>query len=295
MKGLNNLRRVLLLIGLILTGVWCKKQAVFVYSRLGGAVLLPCSDLVSPDCSLISWTFWSPGKGGQVQYTQEVSRGQVSTDSDKSSRMSVTSNCSLHLRDLRVSDAGSYVCLKNGKSITDVYLSLLTISALSKITDLQPGGNLILSCILLTYYDAGSCKSYSSVFSLSWATEDGSVLPGESRYELIGHTRCNITLVTKLQREDNNRKWRCQVNTTEHSRAAFQDFTSAFLFQNPSTAQTRIPSPPGDCEVQLPVSRIVLCVALPVMVIIVGFFTWRGDRERATTSAAGFQLREISC
>lgn len=148
------------------------------YSRLGGDTLLPCTDLVSSDCALVSWTFY---KGGQVRYTEEVSGGQVRADSDKSSRMSVTSSCSISLRHLRVNDAGSYVCLKQGEAITDVYLSLLTITSPSTITELQPGGNLTLSCILFTYYDAGSCK-YSSVFNLSWAAEDGTLLPKDSRY-----------------------------------------------------------------------------------------------------------------
>ncbi|XP_039986668.1 uncharacterized protein LOC120791896 [Xiphias gladius] len=291
MKGMKNPMRHLLLTSLLLTGVWCEKDAVFVYSRLGGGILLPCTNLVSPDCSLISWTFYS---GRQISYTQIVIGGRISANSDKSTRMSVTSDCSLRLHDLSSDDAGSYVCQKHENTITNVYLSLLAVTALSKITDLQPGGNLILSCILFTYYDAGSCKSYSNVFSLNWATEDGTVLPKESRYELIGNNCCNITLVTKLRREDNNRKWRCQVNTTEESRTVFQDFTSAFLFHNPSTAQNPILSSAMDCPVQLPISRIVLCVALPVLVIIVGFFTWRGDHKRPKTSAAGFELQEFS-
>uniref|UniRef100_A0A3Q3K9Q8 Immunoglobulin V-set domain-containing protein n=1 Tax=Monopterus albus TaxID=43700 RepID=A0A3Q3K9Q8_MONAL len=267
---------------------WCAKGA-FVYSRVGGDTLLPCTGLVSADCSHIFWTFY---KGGQVRYTQEVSWGQVRAESDKSSRMSITSNCSLHLRDLRIDDAGSYVCLHQGQTITDVYLSLLTITSVSRITDLQLGGNLILSCILFTYYDAGSCKSYSSAFSLSWVAKDGTSLATDSRYELTGQTRCNITLVTKLQMEDNNRKWRCQVNTTETSRAAFQDFTSTFLFQNPPIVQSLTPSAAMHCPVHLPISRIVLCVALPVMVIIVGLFTWRNDRKRAKKTAASVKFRE---
>lgn len=291
MTDMKNPVRALLVVGLLLTGVRCKKDALFVYSRLGGDALLPCTNLVSPDCSFISWTFY---KGGQVQYTTEVSRGQVSEDSDKANRMSVTSNCSLSFCDLKVNDAGSYVCLLRDKSVINVYLSLVTITTFSSIADLQPGGNLTLNCILFTYYDAGSCKSYSSnVFNLSWVSEDGSQLTKDSR--LTGHSRCNITLVTKLQKEDNNRKWRCQVSTTESSRAAFVDFTSSFLFQIPPTAQIQSPeSGRAECSVHLPVSRIVLCVALPVMVLIVGFFTWRGDRKRAKTSAAGIELQEFS-
>ncbi|KAI3353684.1 hypothetical protein L3Q82_004831 [Scortum barcoo] len=289
----KTLMRVLLLISLLRKGVRAAKGTVFVSSRLGGDALLPCADLVSPDCSSISWTFF---KGGNVRYSEEVKGGEVKANSDKSSRMSVTSGCSIGLRDLRVDDAGSYVCLQEGKTVANVYLSLLTITSPSIVTDLQPGGKLTLSCILFTYYDAGSCKSYSSTFNLSWVAEDGTALPRDSsysnqRYELIVHTRCNITLVTNLRQEDNNRKWRCQVNNTENSRAAFLVFTSTFLFDDPPTTR---PSPVTvDCAVQLPISRIVLCVALPVMVLIVGLFTWRGDRKRAKMSAAGIELHEV--
>ncbi len=110
------------------------------------------------------------------------------------------------------------------------------------------------------------------------------------RYELIDRTsRCNITLATTLQRQDNNRKWRCQVNTKDSSRVMSLDFTSTFLFDSP--AQDLLPSASFDCAHPLPVSRILLCVALPVMVIIVGCF--RGDCKRAKTSAANIELQEI--
>ncbi|XP_035536067.1 uncharacterized protein LOC118341799 [Morone saxatilis] len=290
MTTMKNLKRVVLLTCLLLTGVRCKKDAEFVYSRLGHSTLLPCTKLVSSDCSLISWTFY---KGGQVLYTL-VSDGQLNADSDKASRMSITSNCFLSISDLRVEDAGSYVCLKRGNAITDVYLSLLTITSLSTITNLQPRGNLTLNCVLFTFYDAGSCK-YSSGFNLSWANENGTMLLKDSRYELIGHTRCNITLITNLQADDNNRKWRCQVTTQENNRAAFLDFTSTFLFENHPTDQSVIHSAATDCPVHLPISRIALCVALPVMVIIVEFFTRRGNQRRTKASAADIELQEMNC
>ncbi|XP_005474921.1 uncharacterized protein LOC102082482 [Oreochromis niloticus] len=281
--------RVLLLTSLLLTGARCKKN-VFMYSTVGGDALLPC--MASSDCSAISWTFFN--KGTDVRFVHEVVNGKVTADSDKSSRMTFTSNCSISLRNLRVRDAGSYVCLKNDQPVTDVYLSLLTISSFSTFTDLQPGGILTLTCIFFTYYDAGSCKSYSkSVFGLSWVDEDGRKLPNNSRYNLNGHTRCNITLVTKLQKEDNNRRWRCLVNTTESSRAVFLDFRSAFLFQN-NDDDSLNPSVTAMCQVKLPISRIVLCVALPIMVTIVAFFTWKSDRERAKASAESFMLHEIN-
>nr|XP_046244247.1 uncharacterized protein LOC124058759 isoform X2 [Scatophagus argus] len=288
---MTDMHTFLLLTCLLLTGIRCEKDSVFVYSRLGGEVILPCTKPVSRDCSLISWTFYI---GGQVRYTVEVSRGQVRMDSDKSSRMSVTSNCSLSLRDLRVDDAGSYVCLLDRQPVTDVYLSLLTITSLSTITELQPGGTLSLNCILFTYYDVGSCKPYSSTFNLSWVAEDGTQLPDDSRYELIGHTRCNITLVTNLGREDNNRKWRCQVNTKDNSRVSFLDFTSTFLFDGPPSNQSLVSSSVSDRLVHLPISRIMLCVALPLMAFIVAVVTRREDRQKAKTSAAAIELQEVN-
>lgn len=114
------------------------------------------------------------------------------------------------------------------------------------------------------------------------------------RYNLTSHTRCNITLVIKLQKDDNNRRWRCLVNTTENSRAVFLDFRSAFLFQNNDDDDSLNPSVTAMCQVKLPISRIVLCVALPIMVTIVAFFTWKSDRERAKASAESFMLHEIN-
>ncbi|XP_026231208.1 uncharacterized protein LOC113172451 [Anabas testudineus] len=292
MTRVKDVLGVLLLSSLLHSGVRCKKDAQFVYSTLGGSALLPCTNLVSPDCALISWTFY---KGGD-RYIHEVSEGQVVAGLEKSNRMSVTSNCSLHLRDLRVDDVGSYGCVHHVDVVTDVYLSVLTITSPSKLTDLQPGGNLSLSCILFTYYDAGSCKSYSSVFSLRWMDEDETPLSRNGRYEIRGQSRCNITLVTKLQGEDSNRRWRCQVITSENRRAVFQDFRSIFLFQNPPTVPNLTPSAAMHCPVELPISRIVLCVALPIMVFIVGLFTWRTDRKHlAKTSAADIELQQMNC
>lgn len=113
------------------------------------------------------------------------------------------------------------------------------------------------------------------------------------RYELTVYNHCNITLVTKLRREDNNRRWRCQVNTRENSTVVFLDLMSAFLFEDPPPVPTAGCSDCSGCS-YLPISRIVLCVALPVMVLIVGFFTWKADRKRAKTSAAGIELWEVS-
>ncbi|XP_038144410.1 uncharacterized protein LOC119785723 isoform X1 [Cyprinodon tularosa] len=289
MMGLSILKQFVVLAILLHTGVR-SKDSVFVYSRLGGDALLPCTKTTSADCSTVTWTFF---KGGKVRYTAEVSGGKINLDSDKASRMTIMPNCSIVLGDLIREDAGSYVCLENGTPISDVYLSLLSISSASSITELQPGGNLILTCILFTYYDAGSCKSYSNVFRIHWLDKDGKQLPqNDRRYKLIENTRCNITLVTTLQMEDNNRKWRCQVDTSENKTAAFLDFKSSFLFLHGNTEQTVQPMVIEERRAELPISRILLCASLPLMVCIVGLFTWKQDRKKTKTTAV-IELQEV--
>ncbi|MEQ2264564.1 hypothetical protein XENORESO_012648 [Xenotaenia resolanae] len=291
MMSFQILTRVLLFSSLFQTGVRSVKDSVFVYSRLNGDTLLPCNKLASADCSAITWTFF---RGGQVRYSEEVIRGQVNLNSDKFNRISIMSNCSLVLHDLIVEDAGSYVCLENQEPVSDIYLSLLSISSVSPITELRPGGNLILTCILFTYYDAGSCKSYSNVISIYWLDQDGKQLPKDKRrYMLTENTRCNVTLATTLQTEDNNRKWRCQVDTKKNKKVAFLDFKSSFLFQNDHKDQIVQPSVTKEDPVELPISRIVLCVLLPLMVCIVGFFTWKSDQKKAKTSAAVIELQDF--
>ncbi|XP_068173656.1 uncharacterized protein [Antennarius striatus] len=266
-------RNRLLLLCCLLTGVACVEE-VFMYTRLGDGIVIPCAKLVSSDCSFISWFFYR-SKG--IQYTQLVNRGLVKAGSDKASRLSVTTNCSISLRQLQVNDAGSYVCKRDKEYFGDIYLSLLSITSPSTVTDLQPGGNLSLNCILYTYYDAGSCK-YSSMLKLSWMDEDGMVLQTGSRYQLIGHSHCHVTLVTTLQREDNSRRWRCQVITEEDVRV-FLDFMSIFLFEDPLSDQKKI-LPSSDCPTHLPITRILFCVTLPALVVIMWMLTWRRDRTR---------------
>ncbi|KAM9317863.1 uncharacterized protein KZ484_022291 [Pholidichthys leucotaenia] len=288
MEGSGTLLRLLLL-HLIFTGVR-SDPGVFVYYNLGGSALLPCSSLPSSfsSCSSVSWTFY---RGGQVIFTWVVEGGQVRTDTDKYGRLSVTSSCSIRIRDLREEDAGSYVCRVEKHSDANVYLSLLSISSDSSVMELRPGGTLLLTCILFTYYDAGSCKnSYSSsIFHLSWTGEDRSPLRDRDRYQLFSSSPCNISLALKLQQEDDSRRFRCQVNTSDGSRGTFLDFRTSFLLLS-SPQEPPVSAP---CPVDSPISRISLCVALPVMVAAVGVYTWRSARQRERRGGGGGGLMEV--
>lgn len=163
------------------SGVKSDGKAVFVYGRIGGNLLLPCGNLLLPDGCPVSWTLFTSG-GSWLPV--ELSRARA--DSHKTDRVSITSNCSVSLRDLREEDAASYACVKNGTNIIIFYVSLITISSLSTITSLQPGGNLSLSCILFTYFNAGNCRSVS-MFNLTWVSGDRTTLPSDNRFSLLLH------------------------------------------------------------------------------------------------------------
>lgn len=167
------------LTGVSVSGVKCKEDAVFVYSRIGGDLLLPCSGLLLPDCSTspVSWTFF---RSSGSFHPEEIGRDLTEAGSHGAGRVSITWNCSVSLRGLQAEDAGSYACLRNRSSVVTFYLSLLTITSPSTITSLQPGGQLSLSCVLFTYFDAGNCRSYS-MFNLSWVSGDGATLPTDNR------------------------------------------------------------------------------------------------------------------
>ncbi|KAF6732068.1 hypothetical protein FQA47_010883 [Oryzias melastigma] len=286
MTGGELLKSVLLLLSLQLSGVRSDKNTVFVYKTVGEDALLLCS-IASSDCSSITWTFF---RSGQVRFSKEVINGQVNRTSDKANRMTVAPNCSLVLRDLVLADVGSYVCLKHEKDITTVYLSILAISSPSNIKEVKPGGTVVLSCILSSFYEAGHCRQYSGGgFKLRWVAEDGTEPTNHSRHQLTKRSYCNATLVLNLQKEDDSRRWRCQVETKDDKRETHLDFTSSFLFE--SISSTRGLQPPAECPVRLPISRIVLCVALPLMVGIVGVVTWVSDRKRNRMLAAA-QRRE---
>lgn len=91
--------------------------------------------------------------------------------------------------------------------------------------------------------------------------------------------------------EDNNRKWRCQVNTKEETGVVFVDFMSTFLFESSLFPNNLILSTLPECPFHLPITRILLFVVLTVLMVVVGVLTWRKNTVR--TSAAE-RLRSVS-
>ncbi|XP_071268385.1 uncharacterized protein [Salvelinus alpinus] len=193
-----------------------------------------------------------------------VSGETMFSRSSMADRLSVGSECSLNVSDVRAEDAGLYICQQfltetgpqQGED-AHVLLSVLTISSTPPVTDLKPNVNMTLRCSLLTYKGHGRCNSG---VSLSWVPKTG------TNVQVTQRSPCDITLTVTLQREDNNRKWTCTL-TEEGNVKISIDFTSTFS----GTSNV----------VKLPISRIMLFVTLTIMAAMVTIHTRRNRPPKA--------------
>uniref|UniRef100_A0A8C8CAL0 Ig-like domain-containing protein n=1 Tax=Oncorhynchus tshawytscha TaxID=74940 RepID=A0A8C8CAL0_ONCTS len=160
-------------------------ETLSMFSRVGDDVSLPCNNVIYPNCSSTVWIYNRDGSTGTIEV---VTLGKIKVD--QTERLSLGSNCSLHVSDVRAEDAGLYICqqylTKTGPQHggdAPVDLSVLTISSTTPVTDLKPND-----------------------------TQDSS---------------CDITLTVTLQKKDNNRKWTCTLTEKGNMKISI-DFTSTF-------------------------------------------------------------------
>ncbi|XP_041722784.1 uncharacterized protein LOC121553605 [Coregonus clupeaformis] len=291
---------------LLLTGV--NGGSLSLYSSVGDDVSLPCTNVVNPDCSSTVWLYSSTWSHSA---TEKVFQGEIQNGGNESSeRLRVGSDCSLRVRNIGAEDTGVYVCRQyftDGSAHlgedTTVYLSVLTISMSTPETDLKHPRNVTLRCSLLTYGGPVTCDSFiRDIIRVNWVNETGGELQGDSRYQVTRASGCDITLTVKLRRNDNNRKWWCQL--TEGTRKTFVYLTSKVSGGTMDPVGTIITAPQQPIDGQspskpshsgtnhineLPISRIVLCVALPLMVIVYAVYTTRRNRPLAEVSS-GIEL-----
>ncbi|XP_071268287.1 uncharacterized protein [Salvelinus alpinus] len=205
----------------LLTGV--SGETLSMFSREGDDVSLPCNNVVYPDCSSTIWTYDRDVSTGTIEV---VEFGKIKVEkTERADRLSLGSECSLHVSDVRAEDAGLYICrqfltetgLQHGYD-APVLLSVLTISSTPPVTDLKSNVHMTLRCSLLTFM---GYERYNSGVSLSWVPETG------TNVQVTQHSPCDITLTVTLQREDNNRKWTCTLTDKGNVKIS-TDFTSTF-------------------------------------------------------------------
>uniref|UniRef100_A0AAY5KUY9 Ig-like domain-containing protein n=1 Tax=Esox lucius TaxID=8010 RepID=A0AAY5KUY9_ESOLU len=208
---------LLLILVFLLTGVSGDTRSLF--TRVGDTVSLSCTNVVYPNCSSTTWTYHRTGSQNAIE---EVALGKIETNSERADRLKVGSHCSLHISDVRAEDAGKYTCqqyLSNGSqhgSDAPVHLSVLTNSLSTPVTDVKPDRPVTLRCFLYTYEGSGICsRGVTEHVSLLWVDEAGNKLKKDSRHQVTQTSDCDITLTLTLQKEDNNRKWICQLTINE--------------------------------------------------------------------------------
>ncbi|CAB1339965.1 unnamed protein product, partial [Coregonus sp. 'balchen'] len=127
------------------------------YSIVGGDVSLPCTNVIYPNCSSTIWNYGS---------IEEVGHGRVKKEeqNNRADRLSLGSDCSLHVSDVRAEDAGVYICQQfltwggpQHGGDAPVHLSVLTVSSSSPVTDIKPDRPVTLRCSLHTLNRPGRC------------------------------------------------------------------------------------------------------------------------------------------
>ncbi|XP_069054262.1 exocyst complex component 5-like [Lepisosteus oculatus] len=200
--------RGLLLVLLLNTAHLGTGDTVF-FSTVGGSVTLPCRGVIRTDCSTTTWLFSSRPQRTAVEL---VTLGRIGDQ--KPGRVSLGSDCSLHVHTLSTQDTGLYTCQQfvndqqQGQD-SPVYLSLLTIQV-SPGAELRTGSTVTLHCLLDTYRGPALCFSYlQASIKVIWVTETGAELQGD-RYQ-ISSSLCSSNLTVRLQPSDHSRQWRCDV------------------------------------------------------------------------------------
>ncbi|XP_056604220.1 uncharacterized protein LOC130420729 [Triplophysa dalaica] len=186
-------------------------QDVFISS--GESVSLSCNDALH-QCSSTTWIYSNYTRSSTV----EVFTGGINkNNTERSERLSLTSDCSLNIYKTTQHDGGLYTCRQyvNGHHHgpdSDVYLHVLHVSSSSSSssssqTEIRANTPVTLSCQLFTYY-CYYMFSYDG-FQLVWMNQTDVDLQTDSRYQIRSDKLCIISLTTTLVNEDDNTELRC--------------------------------------------------------------------------------------
>ncbi|XP_051745262.1 neural cell adhesion molecule 2-like isoform X1 [Ctenopharyngodon idella] len=189
------------------------EEVTDVFVSSGENVRLSCNNALS-DCNSTTWIYYNRFRHSWI--VEIITLGKKKKDTERNERLSLGSDCSLNIKNVKKDDYGFYTCQKyvNEQQGTDtrVYLHVVHVSpssSSSSQTEISPGRSVTLSCQLYSV----SCDNWvcSEGIDLLWVNQAGVDLKTDSRYQISAPDRCIITLTTTLLNEDDNREWRCQL------------------------------------------------------------------------------------
>ncbi|KAA0721398.1 hypothetical protein E1301_Tti021865 [Triplophysa tibetana] len=179
-----------------------------VFIGSGESVSLSCNDALH-QCSSTSWIYTKHTRSPTVEL---FTGGIKKNNTERSERLSLTSDCSLNIYKTTQHDGGLYTCRQyvNGRHHgpdSDVYLHVLHASSSSSQTEIRANTPVTLSCQLFTY----DCDHEFSDdgYQLVWMNQTDVDLQTDSRYQIRSDEICLISLTTTLVNEDDNTELRC--------------------------------------------------------------------------------------
>ncbi|XP_036066492.1 obscurin-like [Oryzias melastigma] len=237
----------------VLTGISEKTERL--YERVGDDVVLPCrvKSSSSSSCSIVNWLYPKDSRGASIE---ELFKGKVDQGSARASRLKMSSDCSLIIRNITDEDAGQYNCSLgnwNGHDAS-VFLNVLSISKDSREVNPRGNGDITLQCSLNRYDKRIPCKENSII----WRDERGSHLTGEGVwFEFRGQTNC-VSVLTVKHQSGNNKRFTCKF--IEDNRVKIDAVYSLDLSESPqSNTPIIIGAVVGVVLVLLVVVTVLLC------------------------------------
>ncbi|XP_056603715.1 uncharacterized protein LOC130420450, partial [Triplophysa dalaica] len=198
----------LILLSSLFTGV-SEAEVTHVFISSGESVSLSCNDALH-QCSSTTWIYSNYTRSSEV----EVFTGGINkNNTERSERLSLTSDCSLNIYKTTQHDGGVYTCRQyvNGhhhEPDSRVNLHVLHVSSSSSSqTEIRANTSLTFSCQLFTY-DCDYEFSYYG-YQLLWMNQTDVDLQTDSRYQIRSDKLCLISLTTTLVNEDDNTELRC--------------------------------------------------------------------------------------
>ncbi|XP_025754468.1 uncharacterized protein LOC112842364 [Oreochromis niloticus] len=160
-----------------------------IFMKVGGDVTLPCLNLIDEqnNCDGITWTFASRNKPTTIEL---ITLGQIGEHAKtKSDRLSVTVNCSVHIKKLTVEDVGFYSCQQykvkeTPSKHTRVRQSFVDLSVIT-LTEHKNIDKGILNCSVLTH---GECHH-----TVMWQIK-GKDVDKEDNEIVTSQTVCSTTV-----------------------------------------------------------------------------------------------------